>query len=199
MLCTAQAAMRLHLARVYCSIEAYLLVLAAALPVGRLNHKLHREDVSQLGTIAIPSTCDLRQRYTLSAESRGSWPSRMLCSAQACPTVRPECAAPGVSKVAQGLPHLLLCIVVVGAGQQVPEDELRHVHLLLLVHLHWHSITIVPHADSVCSLQQKQCFQQKQCIQEMRSGWTPQRLGAEICCGQPTCCAGAGLLQVCKC
>lgn len=98
MLCTAQAAMRLHLARVYCSIEAYLLVLAAALPVGRLNHKLHREDVSQLGTIAIPSTCDLRQRYTLSAESRGSCPSRMLCSAQACPTVRPEGAASGRAK-----------------------------------------------------------------------------------------------------
>ena len=60
-LCTACLSIRWHLATVYCSNRADLLVLAATFPVGCLNHKFHREDVSQLGTIAIPSTCDLQQ------------------------------------------------------------------------------------------------------------------------------------------
>ena len=85
----------MHPATLYCSIEACLLVLAAALPVGRLDHKFHRENVSQLGTIAIPSTCDLQQTSMLSAVSRDTCFRRMLRSAQACPRVEMEDAAPG--------------------------------------------------------------------------------------------------------
>jgi hypothetical protein len=49
--------------------------------------------------------------------------------------------------------YLLLHIVVVGAGQQVAKDQLRHVHALLLVHLHGNAVTVVPHLDGVGLLQ----------------------------------------------
>ena len=55
--------------------------------------------------------------------------------------------------------RLLLIIVIVGAGQKVPKDELWHIHTLLLVHLHWNAIPIVPDADCVADLQhQKVCL-----------------------------------------
>lgn len=44
---------------------------------------------------------------------------------------------------------LLHSIIVIATRQQVPENQLRHVHLLLLVNLHRHSISIVLHADPV--------------------------------------------------
>lgn len=50
------------------------------------------------------------------------------------------------------LSDLLLVVIVVGAGQQVTEDELGYVHLFFLVHLHWYSVPIVPDADGVFGL-----------------------------------------------
>ncbi len=44
---------------------------------------------------------------------------------------------------------LPLVVVVVGAGEQVPKDELRHIHLVLTVHYHGDALAIVPHADGV--------------------------------------------------
>jgi hypothetical protein len=52
--------------------------------------------------------------------------------------------------------RLLLHVVVVGAGQQVAEDELRHVHSLLLMHLHRNAVAVVPHLDGVGLLQDEQ-------------------------------------------
>lgn len=48
--------------------------------------------------------------------------------------------------------HLFLVVVVIGAGEQVAEDELWHVHALLLVHLHRHATAVVPHLDGVAGL-----------------------------------------------
>lgn len=44
---------------------------------------------------------------------------------------------------------LLLRVVVVTTGKQVSEDELRHIHFLLLMNLHGHPIPIVVHADAI--------------------------------------------------
>lgn len=49
-------------------------------------------------------------------------------------------------------PHLLFVVIVVGAGEQVAKDELRHVHTLLLVHLYWNTTAVVPHLDGVALL-----------------------------------------------
>ena len=49
--------------------------------------------------------------------------------------------------------HLLLIIIIVGAGQKVAKDELWHIHILLLVHLHRNTISVVPDADNVIDLQ----------------------------------------------
>jgi len=35
----------------------------------------------------------------------------------------------------------------------VAKDELWHIHVLLLVHLHWNTISVVPDADDVVDLQ----------------------------------------------
>ena len=43
--------------------------------------------------------------------------------------------------------HLLLIVVVVAAGEQVPEDQLRHVDPLLLVYLDGYALAIVVDAD----------------------------------------------------
>lgn len=55
---------------------------------------------------------------------------------------------PALSRAAT-LTHFLLVVVVVGAGQQVPEYELRHVHALPLVHFHRDAVAVVPHRDRV--------------------------------------------------
>ena len=48
--------------------------------------------------------------------------------------------------------RLLLTIFIVGTGEQMPEDQLRNVHTLLLVHLYRHTCAIVPHLDLSCLL-----------------------------------------------
>ena len=54
-----------------------------------------------------------------------------------------------VCECSAAVTDLLLVIIIVGAGQQVAKDELGHVHILLLMHLHRHAIAIVPDADRV--------------------------------------------------
>ena len=72
----------------------------AALAVVRLDLELRREDVGELGAVAV--------------------------------------AAPD---------HALLGVLEVVAGQQVPEHEVRDVHVVLLVHLDRDAAPVVPHAD----------------------------------------------------
>lgn len=45
--------------------------------------------------------------------------------------------------------YLLFIVVIVGRGEQVPENKLRHVHLLLLMHQNRDTLPIVPHAYAV--------------------------------------------------
>lgn len=45
--------------------------------------------------------------------------------------------------------YLFLIVVIVGRGEQVPEDKLRHVHLLFLMHYNRNALPIVPHAYAV--------------------------------------------------
>lgn len=57
------------------------------------------------------------------------------------------------AKSSTSAPTFFLQVVVVGAGQQVAKDELRHIHPLLLVNLHWDAVAVVPHPDGVALLQ----------------------------------------------
>lgn len=43
---------------------------------------------------------------------------------------------------------LLLVVVEVRAREQVAEDELGHVHVVLLVHLNRDALAVVPHRDA---------------------------------------------------
>jgi len=67
--------------------------------------------------------------------------------------------------------HLLLHVVVVGAGQQVAENELRHVYTLVLVNLHGDTISVVPHRDAVVLLQYgPSCI-----VRLLKKGWCTQK------------------------
>ena len=60
---------------------------------------------------------------------------------------------PHHDRLAQGpAAHLSLAIIVVGASEQVTKNELRHVYMLLLVHLYRHSPAVVPHRNGVAVL-----------------------------------------------
>mmetsp|Transcript_15656 Transcript_15656/g.33943 ORF Transcript_15656/g.33943 Transcript_15656/m.33943 type:complete len:212 (-) Transcript_15656:444-1079(-) len=44
---------------------------------------------------------------------------------------------------------LLLIVIIVGAGEKMTKDELRHIDTLLFVDLNGHTIPIVPHLDLI--------------------------------------------------
>ena len=47
---------------------------------------------------------------------------------------------------------LLLIIIIVGAGQQMPKDQLRDIYFLLFVNLDGNPISIVPNTDAIVLL-----------------------------------------------
>lgn len=52
------------------------------------------------------------------------------------------------------LTHLLLGVVVIGAGEKMPKDEFWNIDLLLFVDFDRHSISIVPYCDGIVLLKQ---------------------------------------------
>ena len=60
--------------------------------------------------------------------------------------------------------YLLFVIIVVGAGQKMPKNELRDIHLLLFMNFNRNTIAVVPYTDRVVLLKHQSRHDQMQQI-----------------------------------